>query len=40
MASTKEYKEFVLEQLSILDDIDNQATLKEIVIDTYNGLKE
>jgi len=40
VASTKEYKEFVLEQLSILDDIDNQDTLKEIVIDTYNGLKE
>ncbi len=97
MASTKEYKEFVLEQLSILDDItckpmmgeyllyyknllfggiyddrvlvkrvdnnkkynmeevipypnakpmylvddiDNQDILKEIVIDTYSGLKE
>lgn len=97
MASTKEYKEFVLEQLSILDDItckpmmgeyllyyknllfggiyddrvlvkrvdnnkkynmeevipypnakpmylvddiDNQDTIKEIVINTYKGLKE
>lgn len=97
MASTKEYKEFILEQLSILDDItckpmmgeyllyyknllfggiyddrvlvkrvdnnkkynmeevipypnakpmylvddiNNQDILKEIVIDTYNGLKE
>ena len=49
MASTKEYRDFVLDELTILDnitykpmfwvdDVDNPELLKEIVINTYNDL--
>ena len=72
MASTKDYKDYILEQLSLLDDrllvkkvddnikyemeevipyknakpmylvddVDNQDTLKRIIYDTCEGLKE
>lgn len=46
MATSKEYKDFILEQLPyegaksmyLVDDVDNKELLKEMVIDTCKGL--
>ena len=37
MASTKEYKDFILEQLSILDNITSRYMMGEYIL-YYNGL--
>ena len=40
MASNKEYLDFVLEQLSALDDIENKEFLRELLEAMYNELPE
>ena len=38
MKTSKDYKDLILEQLDLLDNIDNREKLKEIVIETCRDL--
>lgn len=40
MASRKEYLEYILEQLTDLDDVDNKDFLKELLEAMYDELPE
>lgn len=38
MKTSKDYKDLILEQLDLLDNINNREKLKEIVIETCRDL--